>query len=57
MQLKLDHTKFMLDENVVKDSYIHPSLVKKRPENSLKLPNVIKDDDNLVFKEHRNSKI
>ena len=40
MPLKVDRVKYQLDEQIVKDSYIHPSLVKKRPENSLNLPQV-----------------
>lgn len=43
MSLKVDQVKFALDEKVVRDSYIHPSLVKKRPENSLNLPAVSRD--------------
>lgn len=40
MPLKVQKEKFMLDEQVVKDSVINPRLVKKRPENSLILPRV-----------------
>ena len=40
MELKLDRGRFMPDSMIVKDAYIHPKLVKKRPENSLNLPKV-----------------
>jgi hypothetical protein len=42
--LKVDKVKFKLDEKILMDSRIHPSLVKKRPENSLILPSVEKAD-------------
>lgn len=38
MELKVNKADFMPDPEVVKDSYIHPRLVKKRPDNSLSLP-------------------
>ena len=41
MPLKLDRVKYQLDQQTVKDSFINPVLVKKRPENSLNLPRVI----------------
>lgn len=40
MPLKVDKVKFQPDKLIVQDSYINPSLVKKRPENSLLLPSV-----------------
>ena len=33
MDLKLDRTRFKPDPAIVKDSFIHPKLVKKRPDN------------------------
>jgi hypothetical protein len=35
---KLDNTKFVLDDKVVKEAWIHPKLVKKRPESQLNIP-------------------
>lgn len=49
MQLKVDRVKFAPDKRVVQDSFINPTLVKKRPENSLNLPTVYTSQDSQTY--------
>jgi hypothetical protein len=47
---KLDHQKYLPDANIVKDSQINPKLVKKRPENQLRLPRLSQEQEIIYFK-------